>query len=214
MELDKRIKDIVRMSYTMLSQKIAGGLVHVDNEASMQLQLGVIMKSLGQMYEFANDEHFYIELEKVVNDNNIQTWKSPHGKARVDIVIKFVKGSDSAPESAYTAAIELKYFPQTKGETTTDNRFCMLADLENLEAYTKTKNADIGYFILYTTNKNYLTDVRSSVKIGNESSISGDIDNNGRKLSLASDYKLNWDCYEGSHSHYFLMQEVCASNIK
>lgn len=47
--LKERLQEIVEMSYRLLCNKIVGGLVDVDNEASMQMQLGVIMKTIGQL---------------------------------------------------------------------------------------------------------------------------------------------------------------------
>lgn len=83
--LKERLQEIVETSYRLLCNKIVGGLVDVDNEASMQMQLGVIMKTLGQLYEFSPEDRFSITLERVVKSDDIQTWKSK-GKARIDIV--------------------------------------------------------------------------------------------------------------------------------
>lgn len=201
MDLRERLQEIVQISYRLLCNKIAGGLVEVDNEASMQMQLGVIMKTIGQLYEFSEHDRFSITLEHVVKDDAIQTWKSK-GKARIDIMLTVSKGRDTC-----SAALELKYFPKSDGETVTDNRFYMLADLENLEAYRRLGMADLGYFILYTTNKNYTTDTRSGVKIGNEKPIERTTTSNNRTVNITGSYKLHWDIYDDG-KHCFLLQQI------
>ena len=199
--LKERLQEIVETSYRLLCNKIVGGLVEVDNEASMQMQLGVIMKTIGQLYEFSEHDRFSITLEHVVKDDAIQTWKSK-GKARIDIMLTLYDGRNSC-----SAALELKYFPKADGETVTDNRFYMLADLENLETYLRLGMADLGYFILYTTNKNYTTDARSGVKIGNEEAVEGPVTSNGRTVNLSGSYQLRWDTYKDG-KHCFLLQQV------
>ena len=199
--LQNRLKEIIQTSYRLLCNKIVGGVIEVDNEASLQLQLGVIAKTIGQMYEFTPEDRFTIVLEHVVKDETIQTWKS-RGKARIDIMLTLTNGKDSC-----SAAIELKYFPKTDGETVTDNRFFMLADIENLETYLRLGKAELSYFMLYTTNKNYMTDIRSGVKIGNEESITGEIVSNNRKVNLTGSYHLQWDTCDND-KHCFLLQSV------
>lgn len=199
--LKERLNEIVQTSYRLLCNKIVGGVIDVDNESSLQLQLGVIIKTIGQMFEFTPEDRFSIVLEHVVKDETIQTWKSK-GKARIDVKLTLTDGKETC-----SAVVELKYFPKTEGETVTDNRFFMLADLENIETYLRLGEADLGYFMLYTTNKNYLSDSRSGVKIGNEDSISGNIESNNRKVFLTGSYKLKWDVYENG-KHCFLLQEI------
>ncbi len=199
--LQDRLREIVRISYSLLCNKIVGGLIDVDNEASLQLQLGVIMKTIGQMYEFTPEDRFSIVLEHVVKDEAIQTWKSK-GKARIDVMLTLTDGKDTC-----SAAIEMKYFPKAEGETVTDNRFFMLADIENLETYLRLGEAGLGYFMLYTTNNNYTTDTRSGVKIGNDEPISGQIKSNNRTVNLTGSYQLHWDTYNNG-KHCFLLQPV------
>jgi hypothetical protein len=47
-----RLEQIVEISYSILQNKIVGGAIDVPNEASMQMQFGVILKQVGQLYEF------------------------------------------------------------------------------------------------------------------------------------------------------------------
>lgn len=199
--LKERLQEIVETSYRLLCNKIVGGLVDVDNEASMQMQLGVIMKTIGQLYEFSPEDRFSITLERVVKRDDIQTWKSK-GKARIDIVLTLSNNKETC-----SAALELKYFPKSDGETVTDNRFYVLADMENLETYRRLGIADICYFILYTTNQNYTTDTRSGVKIGNDEPLSGKIESNNRTVTLKGCHKLQWDIYDDG-KHCFLLHFI------
>lgn len=200
--LQDRLHEIVKTSYRLLCNKIVGGLIEVDNEASLQLQFGVIMKAIGQMYEFSPEDRFSIVLEHVVKDETFKTWKSQKGKARIDIMLTLTDGKNTC-----SAAVELKYFPKSDGEAVTDNRFFMLADIENLETYIRHGDVEFGFFMLYTTNKNYTTDTRSGVKIGNEDVITGKIVSNNRTVNLTGKYKLQWDTYNGD-KHCFLLQPV------
>lgn len=203
--LQNRLKEIIDISYQVFCHKIVEGQITIDNEASLQLQLGVIMKTIGLVYEFSPNDTFTINLEYVIKDENILTWKSQQ-KARIDIFLRLSDGINSC-----SAAIELKYFPKTEGETVTDNRFAILADIENLEAYINLGIADMGFFILFTTNKNYTTDTRSMVKIGNETPISGTIRSNNRIVTLRDNYHLHWDSFY-KNNYFFLLQPIKSAN--
>jgi hypothetical protein len=61
-----RLARIVDDGYDVLSQKIRKGRISVDNEASLQLHYSSILKTLGELYEFAKADLFSIELEKNV----------------------------------------------------------------------------------------------------------------------------------------------------
>ena len=104
--------------------------ISISNEASFQLQFGVILKQIGQLYEFDEKDRFYIQLEDVQTIDVTQ--KSKHGRARCDIMLSLKNGKDE-----FSVAIELKYFKKAEGETITDNRFRILCDIENLENYKK-----------------------------------------------------------------------------
>ena len=59
-----RLKEIVNLSFKSLYEKINGGLVIVENEASLQLQFSSIIKTIGDLFVHQKDELFSIELEK------------------------------------------------------------------------------------------------------------------------------------------------------
>ena len=63
----ERINEIINTSYKILCNKIASGNIDVYNEASLQLQFSVILKSIGQLYEYEIKDRFEIELEKKID---------------------------------------------------------------------------------------------------------------------------------------------------
>lgn len=192
LSLCARLEQIVGTAYMLLCNKIAGNNIDIPNEASLQMQLGVMLKQIGQLYEFANNDHFSVALE---------TWqdieaseKSRKGRARCDISLQLTDGDETQE-----AAIEIKYFKRSKNEAVTDNRFALLLDLENLEHY-KAKQPDLlCYEIVYTDNGNYTqTDNRSKIRItpiisGNKEPYAG------RSITLQKSYSSIWDSYGNHH---------------
>lgn len=146
----ERLKEIVKISYSILCNKIAYGDIKIANEASLQMQFGVILKQVGQLYEFAGTDRFSIELEAIQPIS--PTTKSSKGQARCDISLRFsMENNDTA-----NAIIELKHFKYDKtSEAVADNRFAIMKDIENLEHYKEKDSQLLCYEILYTDNKNY-----------------------------------------------------------
>ena len=97
------LTEIVDISYRVLCNKIVSQSINIPNEASLQLQLGVILKQVGQLYEFSTEDRFAIQLEDVQDISATQ--KSKKGKARYDIMLTLENGVDKS-----TVAIELKHF--------------------------------------------------------------------------------------------------------
>lgn len=64
----ERLRKIIDDAYAIFCQQVAGGVLSLENEASMQLFLSNILLQLGQVNEFAKDEHFSIRLEAVKKD--------------------------------------------------------------------------------------------------------------------------------------------------
>ena len=125
MDFRERLREIVALAYKLFYLRTAHGLIKIENEASMQLQLGLIIKQLGELYLLSKEENFSIELEKW-RDLNEATPKSPKQRARCDIWLEL-----GNKEETVRAAIELKYFKYSQNtEATTDNRFSLLMDLK------------------------------------------------------------------------------------
>ncbi len=157
----ERLERIVEDSCMLVLQKISSGDIEVFNEASLQLQLSVVMKSLGELYEFSSDDHFTISLEAPHKD--MGTSKSID-KARCDIELSF----ESEKKLQAKAYIELKFFKRGKkgegDEATTSNRYSVYQDIENLQKYrisTIPVAPTICYELLLTDNPNYATGMKS-----------------------------------------------------
>ena len=54
----KRLHQAFDMTYKCLRQKINGGCIRVESEASLQLQFAAILKSVGELLEIDRREHF------------------------------------------------------------------------------------------------------------------------------------------------------------
>ena len=186
--IEERLKQIIETSYKLLCYKIVNEGIFVENEASLQLQFGVILKQIGQLYEFSKNDRFAVNLETWQDISS--TSKSNKGKARCDISIEFTNGT-----LTQKAAIELKYFKNSATEAVTDNRFSLLLDLENLEQYKTNDPNLLCYEIVYTNNENYTKlNNRSKIKITPE--ISGNTEPYaGRRIKLQRSYPSIWESY-------------------
>ena len=192
--LKERLTEIVDTSYRILCNKIVSRNISVPNEASLQLHFGVILKQIGQLYEFEESDRFSIQLEDVQTINITQ--KSKNGKARCDIMLSLRNN-----EEDYSVAIELKHFKKADGETITDNRFSILCDIENLENYKKVNCKLVGYQIIYTDNPNYANPKSTSyIKIGEGATLdAGKHESNGRSVNLGNSYVFKWNTYIDNH---------------
>lgn len=194
---EERIREIVSISIDIFLNRAALGDIKFENEASMQLQLGVIMQNVGKLFEFSKEDHFTISLEHI--ETISPTQKSPAGKARCDIWIELTANGQKT-----RCAIELKYFPKQNSETITMNRFSILKDLENIEHY---ESADMGYQIVYTDNKNYTDpNTRSYINIGEGQVLKGNIESNGSEVSLQKEYLMHWDIIEAQGKSHCLLK--------
>lgn len=192
-----RLNQIVEISYQILCGKIAGGQISIVNEASLQLQFGVILTQVGKLFEFTPEDRFSISLESVQEIK--ETTKSKRGSARCDIMLYLSNNT-----TTISLAIELKCFLKSKNaETITSNRFSVYKDLENLENY----DSNGGYEVVYTNNRNY-SDAGSSSKIPLGQSVTiGQISDGKHSIKLRNEYKLHWDIFENEHC-YFLKVKV------
>lgn len=209
----ERLESIVETAYSIVCQKIAGGIIKIYNEASLQLHLGAILQNLGQLYEFnVNDsgvaEHFKIELEKPIV---IGGSSKSNNQARCDIYLEFSCGEKTLAQ----AYIELKCFKRAKkgagAEATKDNRFGLFMDMQNLELYrAQNKIKDLTplcYEIAIAENDTYANpDSNSVLKTGNgcwTDDSRQEIDGKGKvvhyisheDIDLKGNYQFSWTSY-------------------
>ena len=196
LSIEERLKQIIDLSYKLLCHKIVAKSIIVHNEASLQMQLGIILKQMGQLYEFDKKDRFDVELEAWIEIPS--TIKSANGRARCDIIVKLKSDTEEKK-----AAIELKYFKQGKNEAVTDNRFSLLLDLDNLEKYKQPDPDLLCYEIVYTDNENYTKpDNRSKIKITPTISGYTELYRDHPPITLKKTYSSVWDSY--AENHHFL----------
>ena len=143
----ERLKEIVDFSYDRLKSKINGGCIEVGNEASLQLHLASILKTVGELYEVNKNERFSIELEKPV----VQACrfnKSGSDKAEIDI---FIAIENIKKKEKYSCAIEIKFFKKVNHREP-NNRYDVFKDIHNLECY----DVDFGLLIVVTDHRHYV----------------------------------------------------------
>lgn len=195
----ERLKEIVKISYSILCNKIAYGDIKIANEASLQMQFGVILKQVGQLYEFAGTDRFSIELEAIQPIS--PTTKSSKGQARCDISLRFsMENNDTA-----NAIIELKHFKYDKtSEAVADNRFAIMKDIENLEHYKEKDTQLLCYEILYTNNKNYANPVTTAgIKLA--PIITQEFTYCNKTVKLKYTYAAEWS---NVGEHYFMIVKL------
>ena len=145
-----RIKQIVALAYDRLCGKITGQRIKVANEASLQLQLASILKTLGELYEESPSERFNIELEKSVKLTSMTFAKSGTEKANIDVWFSI---EDIESGESHSCAIELKYFKRANHREP-NNRYDVFKDLQNLERYGDF--VDVGYLLVATDHPHYI----------------------------------------------------------
>ena len=139
--------ETVRDSWDKLSKGIAKKKVQVLNEKTLELELAYILR----------DNNLQVGRQYVVRLSS-GTNKTPSGIPEIDLFATLKNGEES-----YSAAIELKY---PHNGTSTEYRQQIIDDIKNLEAYIQNDIVDVGFCLAYTTDKNYMDDTRSKVKIG------------------------------------------------
>jgi hypothetical protein len=192
-----------------LTNKLAFGGLSAKNEAAFQLEFGHILKTLGQLYEFRQEDKFHLEFETYLN-LNVQSIKSKTERARVDLLINY---QDS--KTITKAAIELKFFKKSNHREP-NNRYDVFKDLSNLELY-KDHGIDICYFILATDHFHYVNkekysadtsdfDFRDNSKYNSGTILQYKTEKQyGPDIKLRQDYKFLWDTL---NDLYFLKLKV------
>ncbi|WP_420390980.1 hypothetical protein [Marinobacter sp.] len=215
MTYEQRIKQIVEIAYDRLCGKITGQRIAVSNEASLQLQLASILKTLGELYEEAPEERFNIELEKNVSLSSGAFVKSNTGKAKIDIwfSLENVENGES-----HACAIELKYFKKANHREP-NNRYDVFKDLHNLERYSG--SVDSGFLLVATDHPHYINQEHFSkatedfdfregrtYRAGTEL-VYGTQDPYGPPITLEGSYNFSWRAVETGLSFLFVPVAPC-----
>ncbi|WP_235841747.1 hypothetical protein [Confluentibacter sediminis] len=141
------LDELIQQAFKIFANKLANGGIIAENEFAFQFELGTILKTLGQLYEFKLEDKFHLEFETNILLNK-ESSKSKTKKARVDLLIKYKLDNKTTQ-----AAIELKYF-RKKNNREPNNRYDIFTDISNLEYYKD--NIEICYFLLITDHQHYV----------------------------------------------------------
>jgi len=211
-----RLKKIIDLAFKSLYEKINGGLIVVENEASLQLQLSSIIKTLGELFVYRRDELFSIELEKPVVLSEGIFEKSKSSRAKIDI---FISIENIATEEKHNCAIELKYFKKANHREP-NNRYDVFKDIHNLENYGAF--TDYGVLLVATDHEHYISQESYSEDTSDFDFRNGSKYNSGKKLEyktstpygepiiLNGSYQFEWLNTVGGTS--FMLLEVNSSN--
>lgn len=198
-----RLKQIIDTSFDLLEMKIANGGIISKNEASFQLELGYILKVVGQLYEFHPNEKFHLELENTVQLKT-KSRKSKTNNARIDIYLEFGTENEKV-----NSAIELKFLKK-QNHREPNNRYDIFKDLANLEDY-KESGIELCYFYISTDHSHYVNqkeysentsdfDFRNGAEYLSGTILEYKTENPyGAPISLKKDYKFNWKTIEKLH---------------
>jgi hypothetical protein len=193
----KLTEEIIETAYKLLTHKLAFGGLVARNESAFQLELGYILKTLGQLYEFRVADKFHLEFETYISLNGTSI-KSKSERARVDLLIRY-----EDDDSSTRAAIELKFFKK-ENHREPNNRYDVFKDISNLELY-KSHNIDLCYFILatdhshYCYQEDYSTDTADFDFRHNKTYKAGSVLQYktakpfGPDISMKQDYAFKWD---------------------
>lgn len=190
----KMAEEIIERAYELLIRKLGAGGLSVRNEMAFQIELGSILRILGNMYEFSPEDKFSLHFESYINLKE-KSNKSGKNRARVDILIYY---------KSIRAAIELKFFKK-ENHREPNNRYDVFNDLSNLENY-KESDIDLCYFMLGTDHTHYVDpkigysqdtgdfDFRDKVKYEDNKLLEYKTDKPyGSPIRLKQDYSFNWD---------------------
>lgn len=212
---EQRIKQIVTVAYERLCAKITGQRLQVANEASLQLQLASILKTLGELYEESPSERFNIELEKNVTLSSGTFAKSGTEKAKIDIWISL---EDTTSGESHSCAVELKFFKRANYREP-NNRYDAFKDLQNLERYGDF--VDAGFLLVATDHSHYINQEKyssdtadfdfrhgSKYMAGTEMVYKTEKPH-GPSITLGNDYEFEWRAVESSLSFLFVEVLPC-----
>ena len=147
---DNRLVRVFELAYECLRNKINGGRIRVENEASLQLQFSSILKSVGELLEIERDEFFSIELEKPIKLPDRDFGKSESSKAKIDIWFAYTNASTKVVRSC---AVEMKFFKK-QNHREPNNRYDVFADIHNLENYGRV--AEQCFMVVGTDHDHYV----------------------------------------------------------
>ena len=135
-----RLRQIVSVAVPTLFAQIYGGRVKCESEATLQLHLGRVIATVGDLALVHPRETFSVELEKPL------TGKS---RGRIDVWFNLT----TADDRAWRCAVELKLFKKANHREP-NNRYDVFKDIERLESCKDV--ADLGFMLVATDHPHYI----------------------------------------------------------
>lgn len=135
----ERLRTLVQTAVPTLFAQIHGGRVRCESEATLQLHLGRVISTLGDLALVHPRETFSIELEKPLIGA---------ARGRIDIWFNLT----TADGRAWRCAIELKFFKKAN-QREPNNRYDVFKDIARLERCKDV--ADLGFMIVGTDHPHY-----------------------------------------------------------
>jgi len=196
---DGRLIRVFDLAYECLRRKINGGRIRVQNEASLQLHLAAILKSVGELLEVEQDEFFSIELEKPIARPEGAFGKSGSSKAKIDILFSYTNTSTGNVRSC---AVEMKFFKK-QNQREPNNRYDVFANLHNLANYGHV--AEQCFMVVGTDHDHYVNHIEYSAAtrdfdfreartyVGGTTAIYRTSKPYGNPITLRGSYRFTWD---------------------
>lgn len=154
--IEDKLDKLVKVAWELLQRKIAGGLVKVNKEASLQLHYAYILQELISICQFSDAENVKVILEKTIGMGGKNTQE-------IDVVIE-----TTVNNTPYQVAIEMKCYRKyaSSGKLRGGiNEFVkeVYEDIESLEKYrvldTSIKKV---YFLAMTDYENVVSPLNQS----------------------------------------------------
>lgn len=198
----ERIRNIVTLAVPTLFSQIDGGRIVCESEATLQLHLGRIITTVGDLAIVSPLETFSIELEKPLNGRA--------KRGRIDIWFRLRAG-----ESEWRCALELKFFKKAN-QREPNNRYDVFKDMARLESCADV--ADIAYMLVATDHPHYVSHAAYSADTHDFDFRHGQayakgtemtyrtVNPHGPPITLANDYAFEWT--DGPSALRYLLVEI------
>ncbi|WDV48185.1 hypothetical protein PV797_10910 [Clostridiaceae bacterium M8S5] len=192
-----RIENCIRQAWHILANKVNGGLISINKEASLQLHYAHVLQQLLPLHIFKRSEKVEIELETGVNINR--------RNRNIDLLVNIIER-----ENSYKIAIEMKCYREyasSGGKRGATDIFMkdVYFDLYLLEQYELNSVSDKGILLLMTDFKSLLYPKSKKGKswrydISNNAKAKHGVYNTpigGKEIlfSLDGDYEFLWKAY-------------------
>lgn len=199
------LQTIIDNAYKQWQEGIVMNQVPTTNERTIQVYFAYHLLQCGKPIAEKAGYDFFVLLEEDMGE--INTCKTK-GHARCDIVVELVSGDKKCRAVVEMKRPEMK--KNAKNAATTDARFAVLSDIENLEHY----KADLKYEIAYTDYYVFphsRDNVKFNIGSGKVTKNSNKYKKGGKiiEINIQGKYTFKWDVLPlNSPEHFFLKMKL------